>query len=96
MTKAVFREERIASRSQALPFEDLDMLGLIPEGEWIEPKAAALAMDMTPDAFRAAYCNPDAPRVVIWQRPGRRGGRRVLVEAGSLRRLILGGLAVPG
>lgn len=95
MTRAVFREARCAVRGQALPFEEQDLLGLIPEGEWIEPKVAAEAMGMTPDAFRAAYCNPEAPRVVIWQRPGRRGGRRVLVEAGSLRQLIRGGIAVP-
>lgn len=94
--RAVFRQEQ-ASAGQAprLPFEAVDLLELIPAGDWIDVKAAARSMGMEPDSFRAAYCDRQAPRVTIWQRPGPNGGRRLLVERGSLKALILSGVAIP-
>lgn len=76
-----------------LPFDDLAELP--PLGEWLTPKEAAARMQMTPDAFRATYCAPEAPRVRIWQRKGRKGGRRVLVCPVDVERLINEGLVFP-
>ncbi len=83
------------SQGPCLPSDSANLLELISEGNWIPVKAAARAMGMEPDSFRAAYCDRKAPRVAIWQRPGPNGGRRLLVERKSLEELIAGGLTVP-
>ena len=91
--RAHHREDKLRAGTPRLPFGDL--AELLPEGDWIEPKEAAAALRMTPDAFRAAYCAREAPRVRIWQRKGRKGGRRVLVNREDVAQLIREGMAGP-
>ena len=93
--RAVFRQELGMGQAPRLPFDAMDLLELIPNGDWIPVKVAARSMGMEPDSFRAAYCDRKAPRVTIWQRPGPNGGRRLMVDSESLKALIQGGLAIP-
>lgn len=91
--RAHFRQEQLQATVPRLPFDDL--AELLPPEDWISPKEAAAAVLMTPDAFRAAYCSPDAPRVRIWQRKGPGGGRRVLVHREDVARIIREGMVGP-
>jgi hypothetical protein len=91
--RAHLRDDMLNANAPRLPFDDLTEL--LPEGEWINPKEAAAALRMTPDAFRAAYCSAAAPRVRIWQRKGPNGGRRVLVCRADVAQVILEGMAGP-
>lgn len=93
--RAHHREEQLQANAPRLPFDALDEL--LPPGDWVSPKEAAAAMPlaMTPDAFRAAYCDKVAPRVRIWQRKGPGGGRRVLVNREDVLQLIREGLVEP-
>ncbi len=95
MTQAIWRQERAQAGATPLPFGDLAELGLIPGRDWLSPKECAERLGITADAFRLSYCNPDRPRVVFWERRGRRGGRRILVQPGSFEQLIRDGLALP-
>ncbi len=91
--QAHLREDKRQAATARLPFDDL--AELLPQGDWIDPKEAAAALRMTPDAFRAAYCSAEAPRLRIWQRKGRGGGRRVLVCREDVARIIQEGMAGP-
>lgn len=93
--RAHLRQERLQAHAPRLPFDDL--VELLPDDDWITPKeaAAALPLPMTPDAFRAAYCQAESPRVRIWQRKGPRGGRRILVSREDVAELIRGGMVAP-
>ncbi|WP_257311140.1 hypothetical protein [Geothrix fuzhouensis] len=91
--RAHFREEQLQAHAPRLPFDAL--VELLPEDDWISPKEAAAAVRMTPNAFRAAYCAPEAPRLRIWQRRGPHGGRRLLVNREDVAQLIREGLLVP-
>lgn len=90
--KPLFRQDLAQA---AEPRLDLDSLELIPQGEWISAKEAATALGMGRGPFLASYCDPKAPRLVIWERRGPKGGRRVLVQAESLRQEIQRGLRTP-
>ncbi len=91
--RAHHRQEQLQANAPRLPFDDL--AELLPPGDWISPKEAAYALRMTPNAFRAAYCQPEAPRLRLWQRTGASGGRRILVHREDVARLIQDGLRVP-
>lgn len=90
--KPHFREDLVKAAEPRLA---LDTLELIPQGEWIPAKEAATALGMERGPFLASYCDPKAPRLVIWERRGPKGGRRVLVQAESLRQEIQRGLRTP-
>ena len=55
---------------------------------WISVKEAAALMGMSAAYFRAIYCQPDTPRVIIRNRIGPKGGRRILVLRASIMALI--------
>lgn len=55
--------------------------------EWLDLKAAADFMGLSVNYFRQIYCSPGAPLVMISERIGPKGGRRIRVNAADLERI---------
>jgi hypothetical protein len=93
LPRPTLKQEIVEAETERLPLEGL--LELIPKGDWITPKEAAFALGLDVNTFRTAYCDPEAPRVTIWQRYGRKGGRRILVARRDVASLVEAGLYAP-
>ena len=63
--------------------------------DWINVKEAAALLGITAAYFRVIYCDPKHPRVVIRQRIGPKGTRRIHVLKANILALIEAETKVP-